>query len=155
MEDITRILIVEDLVSDYELAQREIRKSVQNCSFERVEKQSEFVLALEEFQPDIILSDYQLPAFTALDALELKQEHSPSTPLIIWTGAMSEDIAVDCMKKGASNYILKENIKRLGPSIVHALEERQLRIERDHAQTEARVREQELRTITEDMTELI
>src|SRR5215207_4137843 len=98
MKDITHILVVEDSINDYELAQLEIIKSAPNCVFERVETQNEFLQALEEFQPNVIVCDYQLPAFTGVDALELVQKHSPLTPLIIWTGTTSEDIAVDCMK---------------------------------------------------------
>jgi len=139
MNDMTRILIVEDLISDFELAQREIRKSfklLKNCVFERVEKQRDFLKALEDFQPDLILSDYKLPSFDGMKALELAQKHTPSTPFLIWSGVISEDAAVECMKKGASNYIFKENLKRLGPAVVHALEERQLLLE--HKQAEAR-----------------
>ena len=155
MKDITRILVVEDQISDYELAQREIIKSVQDCVFERVEKQDDFLQALKRFRPDVILADYQLPSFTGLDALKLAQKELPATPLIIWTGSMSEDVAVSCMKSGASNYVVKENMKRLGPAVHHAIKERNLMIEHNQAQAETRTREQELRMITEDMHELI
>ena len=139
MNDKTRILIVEDLVSDYELAQREIRKVVKNPSFKRMDNQTTLLKVLADFQPDLIISDYNLPDFNGMDVLKLVRENAPLTPLIIWTGSISEDVAVECMKAGANNYVLKENLKRLGPAVVHALEEGQLQMERRQAEEKSRV----------------
>jgi PAS domain S-box-containing protein len=129
MNNETRILIVEDLVTDYELAQREIRTVVKQCNFKRAEKQKEFLNALEEFRPDLILSDYKLPGFDGLKVLQLAKKHLPSVPVIIWTGTMGESVAVDCLKQGAVNYVLKDDMKRLGPAVIRALEERNLLLE--------------------------
>ena len=134
MSEPIRILIVEDFAADVELAKREIRKVIKDCEFQHVETREEYLAALETFQPDLVLSDYHLPHFDGMKALRLVLEHSPLTPLIIWTGSLSEDIAVDCMKAGANNYIIKENIKRLGPAVIHALEERRLLLERKQAE---------------------
>lgn len=131
-----RILIVEDLDADFDLAQYEIRKALKDPVFQRVQTRQEFLDALDTFQPDVILSDYSLPHFDGLTALKLALEYAPLTPLIIWTGSLSEDTAVDCIKAGANNYILKENIMRLGPAIVHALEERRLLLDRQRAELE-------------------
>jgi PAS domain S-box-containing protein len=130
MNNETRILIVEDLVTDYELAQREIRKVLKKCSFERTEKQGDFLKALEEFRPDLILSDYRLPDFDGIKVLKLAQNYFPSVPVIIWTGVMGESVAVDCLKQGAVNYLLKDDTKRLGPAVVRAMEERNLLFEK-------------------------
>jgi diguanylate cyclase (GGDEF)-like protein/PAS domain S-box-containing protein len=100
---------------------------------QQVQTRQDFLDALNTFQPDLILSDYQLPGFDGLTALKLAQEHAQLTPFIIWTGAMGEDVAVECMRAGAVNYILKENIKRLGSAVVHALEERRLLLEHQRA----------------------
>src|SRR6266508_810596 len=105
MNDSVRILIVEDLAADAELARREILKIIKGCEFQCVETREDYVDALETFQPDLILSDYHLPRFDGMKALKLALENSPLTPFIIWTGSLSEDIAVDCMKAGANNYI--------------------------------------------------
>jgi len=130
----TRVLIVEDLAADAELAQYEIRKVVENCEFQHVETRKDYLAALEAFQPDLILSDYHLPSFDGMTALKLALEHAPLTPLIIWTGSRSEDTAVDCMRAGANNYVLKENLKRLAPAVIHALDERHLLLERKQAE---------------------
>ncbi|MEO8356444.1 MAG: PAS domain S-box protein [Chloroflexota bacterium] len=150
MNNPTRILIVEDLPADYDLAQREIRKVVGNCEFKRVEKEKEFLQALEIFQPALILSDYELPGFNGLKALELAQKHAPAIPFLIWSGVISEDAAVESMKKGASNYIFKENLKRLGPAVAHALEERKLLLEHKQAEETVKNSERRFRALIEN-----
>jgi diguanylate cyclase (GGDEF)-like protein/PAS domain S-box-containing protein len=133
MSEPVRILIVEDVASDFDLAQREIRKAVNECVVQQVQTRQDFLHALDTFGPDLILSDYQMPGFDGLTALRLTQEHAKLTPFIIWTGSLGEDIAVECMRAGAVNYILKENIKRLGSAVAHALEERRLLLEHKRA----------------------
>ncbi|RPJ19516.1 MAG: PAS domain S-box protein, partial [Chloroflexi bacterium] len=144
MKKPTRILIVEDMAADAGLATREIRKTVNNCEFQIVEIRKDFLTALEVFQPDVILSDYSLPHFDGRQALKLALEHAPLTPFIIWTGSISEDVAVDCMKAGANNYVLKENIQRLGPAVIHALEERESLMARRQAEENLKERERQL-----------
>ena len=134
MSNATRILIVEDNPHDYTLAQREIRRALDSCVFERVETRQEYLDALESFQPDVILCDYSLPSFDGMTALTLARQQASFTPLIIWTGAMSEDEAVKCIKAGAANYVIKDNLKRLGTAILHAIEERKLVLENKLAQ---------------------
>lgn len=134
MKTPTHILIVEDMPADADLARRAIRKVIKDCEFQVVETRKDFLAALDVFQPDLILSDYSLPHFDGMKALRLALKHAPLTPLIIWTGSISEDVAVECMKAGANNYVIKENIKRLGPAVIHALEERELLVTRKQAE---------------------
>jgi PAS domain S-box-containing protein/putative nucleotidyltransferase with HDIG domain len=150
MSEPVRILIVEDAPTDFELAQREIRKAVNDCVFQQVQTRQDFLGALETFQPDLILSDYQMPRFDGMAALQLTQEHAKLTPFIIWTGTMSEDVAVECMKAGAVNYILKENIKRLGIAVAHALEERRLFLEHKQAEETIYNNEKRFRALIEN-----
>ncbi len=138
-----KILIVEDRVIDAELALREISKSVSNFVFERVETEKEYIDALSSFQPDLVLSDYNLPTFDGMSALTILKDYSPLTPLIIWTGSTNEEIAVDCMKAGAVNYVIKENVKRLGSAVVHALEEKKTKL--DHFAHEKKAREMQVK----------
>src|ERR1041385_6758749 len=129
-----RILIVEDIAADVDLAKHAIHKVLKGCEFQVVETRHDFLKALETFQPDVIVSDYSLSHFGGMKALGLTLQHTPLTPLIIWTSSMSEDVAVDCMKAGANNYVLKEHSKRLGLAVIRALEERELLIARKQAE---------------------
>jgi PAS domain S-box-containing protein len=133
MKKSVRILIVEDKPDDADLAKYEIRRILDDCEFQVVETRQGFIQALEIFQPDVILSEYTLPRFDGIQALQLTLQHAPLTPLIIWTGSIREDAAVECVKAGASNYILKENLKQLGPATLRALEEKELLAARKQA----------------------
>jgi DNA-binding NtrC family response regulator len=117
---------------------------LEDCEFQIVETRKDFRNALDTFQPDVILSDFSLPQFDGLKALQLTLEHAPLTPLIIWTSSISEDVAVDCMKAGASNYVIKENLKRLAPAVTHALEEREVLVARKQAEEALRASESRL-----------
>jgi PAS domain S-box-containing protein len=150
MKETTHILIVEDKSADADLARYTIQKVLKGCEFQVVETRKDFLNALEVFQPDVILSDYSLPRFDGMKALKLALEHAPLSPLIIWTGSISEDVAVECMKAGANNYILKENIKRLAPAVIHALEERQLLLERKQAEEALQHSEKRFRALIEN-----
>lgn len=95
-----RISIVEDLPTDAAPCEREVRKVLPGAAFRRVETREEYLAALEDFRPDLILSDYSLPAFDGMAALQLALERVPKTPFIILTGSMNEETAVACMKAG-------------------------------------------------------
>lgn len=129
-----RILVVEDYLPDAELAVHEIRREGLTVETRVVQTHEAFLAALGEFRPDLILSDYQLPQFDGMTALRLAQEHAPGTPLLISTGSMNEEIAVECMKAGAWDYILKENLTRLGLAVRGALESRRVREEKARAE---------------------
>lgn len=143
-----RILIVEDVPTDAELNERAIQEVLSPCSFQRVETRKEFLKALDEFKPDLILSDYIMPIFDGMTALKLTKEKTPLTPFIVVTGSMNEDTAVDCMKAGATNYVIKQHLKRLGPAVLHALEEKKIRAERLRMQKDLEESEEKLRAIT-------
>jgi len=155
MDEATRILIVEDVDTDAELAKREIDGELKSCSFQVVQTEPEFLDALKTFIPDIIIADYSLPAFNGMTALSLTLERSSSTPLIILTGSQGEDIAVGCIKAGAADYILKESIRRLGPAVVAALNVRRVQLEKERAEALLRENEERYRIITENMRDTV
>lgn len=121
-----RILIVEDLPTDAELVEREVRKALPESEFLRVETRADFLAALETFRPDIILSDYQLPCFNGIEALNLTQGHAPEVPFILVTGSINEQTAVECMKAGAWDYVLKEHLQRIGAAAINGLEQKRM-----------------------------
>jgi len=124
MDSKINILLVEDTPSDVELIQREITKSGMLFKVKVVETRNQYIQAIKEFEPTIILSDYNLPSFNGMQALILRKEHAPLIPFILVTGANNEEIAVECMKTGADDYILKNNLKRLGQAIRAAIEKK-------------------------------
>ena len=143
MSDVPHILIVEDVPTDAELAEREVRQVLPDCEFLRVETREEFLAALSSFRPDVILSDYMLPSFDGMAALKLAQEHTPDVPFILVTGSMNEETAVECMKAGACDYVIKEHLRRLGSALLSGLDQQRLRKEKQFA--EQTLAESELR----------
>ena len=121
-----RILHIEDLPSDAYLVRREIGKVLGTCEIKLVETKETFLVTLKEFKPDIILSDMSMPEFDWLTAFRLTRAESPSTPFIIVTGTINTDIASECMKSGISGFISKENIQKLGPVVLLALEKNKI-----------------------------
>ncbi|TAM56521.1 MAG: PAS domain S-box protein, partial [Acidobacteria bacterium] len=113
-----RILFVEDLVSDAELAAAELRRAGLAFESRRVETREQLIAALREYRPALVLSDYALPGFNGMEALALTLERAPGTPFILVTGSTNEETAVACMKAGAWDYVLKDRLSRL-PLAVH------------------------------------
>ncbi|MDR4989134.1 MAG: PAS domain S-box protein, partial [Bacteroidales bacterium] len=150
-----RILIAEDLPSDASLAEREILKVLPAATFKRVETKEAFISALEEYQPDLIVSDYQMPSFDGLTALKITLEKAPVTPFIIHTGSMNEDTAVACMKAGATDYVIKEHMKRLGPAVKNALANKKIKLAHIKAHRALVESEERFRRLAENADDLI
>lgn len=150
MEDSYHVLIIEDLPADAELVMREIRKVLKNPVFSRVWTQEDFIRSIDQFKPDIILSDYYMPGFDGLAALRLSRERIPEVPFIVVTGTLNEDTAVECMRSGAWDYVLKEYIKRLGQAVLNAMEQASNHRERVRAQEALIESEERHRSLFED-----
>ncbi len=148
MTESLRILILEDAVNDAELLERELHRSKISFTARHVASRSDYVKGLDEFAPDVVLSDYSLPDFNGMQALRLAQEHVPHIPVIIVTGSINEETAVECMKAGAADYVLKEHIGRIGSAIQSALEKKE-------ADSKLRQSEELFRLITDNVTDLI
>jgi PAS domain S-box-containing protein len=150
-----RILIVEDLPSDAMLAQHELKQALPCFTTKIVETESDFLAALETFAPHLIISDFKLPAFDGLTVIKLVLEKSPLTPVIILTGSMNEDTAVACIKAGATDYVIKEHIKRLGSAVINALKQKKIKAERIQARAALKESEARFRRLAENAEDLI
>ena len=137
------VLILENDVADFELIARELVRFGFAARCERVETEADFAARLQE-KPDIVLADYSLAGFDNLRALEILQETGQVIPFIVLTGAVREDKVVECMKKGAADYLLKDRIMRLGPAVQRALEENELRRQKLGAEQALRQKNVEL-----------
>jgi PAS domain S-box-containing protein len=142
-----RILIIEDVPMDAELVEYELRRSSIPFESRCVDTRDGFLRELAEFRPDLILSDYTLPRFDGMAALRLAREQAPSVPFLIVTGSVNEETAVGCMKAGATDYLLKSNLARIGPAIEAALARVQARVEQTRAEEALRRSEANLRAI--------
>ena len=134
-----RVLIIEDSEQDADLLLRELKKVGYDTVHKRVENADDTVAALDAGNWDIVLSDYVMPNFSGLNAITLTRQKNPDLPLIIISGQIGEDTAVAAMKAGAQDYILKGNLKRLGPAIERELQEATNRRERRRMQEELRI----------------
>ncbi len=139
-----KILILEDMLADLELIVFELRQAAINFTHLHVETEVDFKKGLVEFKPDIILSDYNLPQFNGMEALQITKEIAPLTPFIIVTGSMNEETAVKCIKSGAWDYVLKENLVRLGSAINQAMERKALLEAKIQAEEELREKSNKL-----------
>jgi signal transduction histidine kinase/CheY-like chemotaxis protein len=121
MKPMLKILFIEDVQIDAELICLEIAKN--NIAFEKqlVSNKNDFLDCLDSFNPDILVSDYSLPQFNGMTALQIRNNKVPMTPFILVTGSHNEEVAVECMKAGADDYILKGNLSRLGPALQNAV----------------------------------
>jgi len=128
-----RILCLEDQQDDYELVKLFLERSNLNFVSRRVETRPQYLEAISEFRPDVILSDHTLPQFNSLEALRICREQSNAIAFILVTGAVSEEFAAECMKHGAQDYVLKSNLMRLGNSVRNAVKHRELELAKQHA----------------------
>ena len=151
----TRILIVEDAEPDAELMTRELRRAGLEFTSRRVQDEAALSDALRTFEPDIVLSDHSLPHFTALDALRLVRAEAPHTPVIIVTGSLDEETAAEYIKAGATDYIVKHRLQRLGSAVRRALALRRALEDAARAEAERARSEQRFRKLVEYSSDVI
>lgn len=118
-----KILILEDVPFDVELMEREIKKAGINYSSKTVELEEDFIDAIDNFKPDLILADHSLPHFDGVSALDIVNKKCPEVPFIFVSGKIGEEFAVEALKRGATDYVLKSNLPKVGPAIIRAIEE--------------------------------
>lgn len=144
-----KILVLEDSLDDVNLIDRELNRAGMFFSLFVVSEREEFRKAVYNFKPDVILSDHSLPSFNSIEALKIfkvaQSKLNLPTPFILVTGAVSEEFAVECIKAGADDYILKDSLKRLPNSIHNAVEKGRIEAERRRAIDEVIANESMLR----------
>jgi signal transduction histidine kinase/DNA-binding response OmpR family regulator len=129
-----RVLIVEDSEDDAFLVMRELKKGGYEPMFERVDAPEAFTAALARQSCDVVIADYSMPHFSGLKALTLLKESGHDLPFIIVSGAIGEEVAVSAMKAGAHDYVMKDNLARLGPAVQRELQEAEARQARRRAE---------------------
>lgn len=136
--DTIKLLLIEDAATDAELAYRQLRRDGLVVDMRRVETRADFVAELERFKPDLILSDYSLPQFDGFAVLAIAHEKAPDVPFIFLSGTIGEETAVEALKRGAIDYVLKNNLNRLGQAVRRALDEARTRVAHRHAESRFR-----------------
>lgn len=134
MAEPLRVLLLEDVPTDAELVERELRKTYPDCVVQCVDERDGFEAALETFAPHAVLSDHRLATFSGMDALRVAKARRPDLPFIFVTGSLDEETAVECIKAGAWDYILKERLVRLGAAVTAALDLKRTRDELHQSQ---------------------
>lgn len=140
-----RILLLEDSPLDTELIQAHLTEGDINGEFVRVETRTDFLKILEKDCFDLILADYSLPSFDGISALEIAHSLCPGIPFIFVSGTLGEELAIETLKSGATDYILKQRLDRLVPAVKRALREASERLERQQAQKALAESEQRLK----------
>ena len=147
MSQTLRILSLEDDPRDTELIQEVLEAEGIACDVERVDTQAAFVAALDDREIDLILADYTLPSFDGISALRLAIVACPDVPFIFVSGTLGEEVAIEALKIGATDYVLKTRLSRLAPSVLRALRESNERAARKRAQESLARSEQHLSEI--------
>jgi PAS domain S-box-containing protein len=142
-----RILILEDRPADAELVMRELRQAGIQFVAECVATEAAFLASLRDNPPDLILTDYSLPTYDGLSALASAQKECPETPFIFVSGTLGEETAIEALHRGATDYVLKQRLSRLGPAVQRALREIKERTRRRRAEESLRANERNYREI--------
>ncbi|HVU34843.1 MAG TPA: histidine kinase [Opitutaceae bacterium] len=143
-----RILLLEDNLPHAELVEHFLRESGLRFTLVRVDTREAYEEQLGSGAPDMILSDYALPSFDGYAALAIAKRKAPNTPFIFVTGTMGEEVAIETLKNGATDYVLKTRLGRLGPAVQRALREAADRRERERAEDKLRRSLDQLRALT-------
>ncbi|MGO8676664.1 MAG: sensor histidine kinase [Limisphaerales bacterium] len=144
-----RVLVIEDMAADVELIRHELRRAGLRCRSEWVRNKEQLLNELTQNPPDIILSDHGVPGFDGFTALDMARRACPEIPFIIVTGAHGDEVAVETLKHGADDYVLKNRLHLLAPAIERALREAAERGRRRRAEEALRQSQEELRLMAE------
>jgi diguanylate cyclase (GGDEF)-like protein/PAS domain S-box-containing protein len=150
-----RILLTEDVIADAELEVRELKRAGMRLTHRIVDSETSFSQALREFSPDVILSDFSMPAFDGMAALAIAREEAPYTPFIFVSATIGEEYAIRALKNGATDYVLKSNLLRLPAAVERALAEAKERRERRKVETELELVRGRLASIIDSLPDVL
>jgi formate hydrogenlyase transcriptional activator len=150
-----RILYLEDDPKDADLVQATLEAEGVACEVTRVERESDFLASLKRGGFDLILADYTLPSFDGVSALKITKQFSPEVPFIFVTGTLGEEVAIEALKLGATDYVFKTRLSRIPPAVQRALREAQEKTELKRAEEALRESEQSFRLIFDSIPGLI
>jgi signal transduction histidine kinase len=153
MKSTLHILHLEDDPNDAALIQSTLQAGGIACSTTCVQNRADFVAALEHGGIDLILSDFSLPAFDGLSALEMAHARCPDVPFILVSGTLGEERAIDSLKSGATDYVLKERLVRLAPAVRRAMHEVKERVERELAERKREEYSRKLQVLSRRLVE--
>ncbi|MCA1739907.1 MAG: PAS domain S-box protein, partial [Actinobacteria bacterium] len=143
------ILNLEDNALDAELLHAALTDGGLACEILRVQTRADYIAALESGNFDLILADYALPSFDGLSALKIAQEACPEVPFVLVSGVLGEERAIEALKSGATDYVLKQQLERLVPAVQRAMREADQQTERKRAEAELRESEKRFRSTFE------
>jgi diguanylate cyclase (GGDEF)-like protein/PAS domain S-box-containing protein len=155
VSDAIKVLFVEDVRTDAELEVRELRRSGLKVEHRLVETEAEFMSAISDFLPDIILSDFSMPQFDGMAALALARTNCPLVPFVFVSGTLGEEYAIRALQQGASDYVLKTNLIRLPAAVTRAIREARERAARRVAEEELAAARQRLESIVESLDDVV
>jgi signal transduction histidine kinase len=150
-----RILVLEDMEDDLELIEYILSDAHLDFTTKRVDNRDDFVAALKKGQLDVILSDHSLPQFNSQEALAIYRESGLKIPFILVTGAVSEEFAVNSLKQGADDYVLKSNLTRLPSAILNAVKQREAEVAKLLANDAMRKQYDELMKINKELDSFV
>jgi diguanylate cyclase (GGDEF)-like protein/PAS domain S-box-containing protein len=150
-----RVLLTEDVAADAELEVRELRRAGLRFTHRIVESEQSFERALRAFGPDVILSDFSMPGFDGMRALELARELAPETPFVFVSGTIGEEYAVRALKNGATDYVLKTGLVRLPAAVERALAEARERREKRRTEVELEIARERLTSIFNALPDML
>ncbi len=150
-----RVLLIEDVQVDAELVLRELKRAGLRCASRRVQAEDELRLALVEFQPQVILSDFSMPHFDGMSALAVVREVAPEVPFIFVSGTLGEEYAIRALREGAADYVLKTNLVRLPPSVERAVREARERAARHKTERELETLRERIQSIVSTLPDVV
>ena len=146
-----RVLIIEDSEDDIELIVLELQRNGYHVEFQQIQSREAMLAAMKSTIFDLVLCDYKMPNFNGIDALKIWKELGSLQPFIIVSGTIGEEAAVEALKMGAKNYVMKNNLAKLGPAVSHALHEAEETRKRQEAEEALKQSERQYRTLVSNL----